>query len=92
VIVEKMAKPSGTPLLKRQVKNMTYPMLENDLMRLQQCPDFKNDSFGISRIQRVFRIGYNRAAHLVDAAIEKGILTRDSENEWLVKLTKEDNQ
>lgn len=71
---------------------MTYPMLENDLAALVQHPRFKNDLFGITRIQRVLRIGYNRAAHLVDAAIEKGILTRDSEREWLVKLTKEDNQ
>lgn len=70
---------------------MTYPMLENDLKRLQQCSEFK-DSFGISRVQRVMRIGYNRAAHLIEAAIEKGILTRDAENEWLVKLTKENQQ
>lgn len=44
------------------------------------------DSFGISRIQRMMRIGYNRSAHLVDRAIEKGILVRDPAREWLVKF------
>lgn len=71
---------------------MTYPMLENDLKRLQQCPDFKGATFGISAIQRAMKIGYNRAAQLVEAAIEKGILTRDTDSNWLVKLTKEDQQ
>lgn len=71
---------------------MTYPMLENDLKRLQQCSEFKNLTFGVSRIQRVMRIGYNRAAHLVEVAIEKGILIRDTESEWLVKLARERQQ
>lgn len=44
------------------------------------------DSFGISRIQRMMRIGYNRSAHLVDRAIESGVLVRDSKREWLVKF------
>ena len=44
------------------------------------------DSFGISRLQRMMRIGYNRSANLVDRAIESGILIRDSKREWLVKF------
>lgn len=44
------------------------------------------DSFGISRIQRMMRIGYNRAAILVDRAIESGVLVRDSKQERLVKF------
>ncbi|EOX3381149.1 DNA translocase FtsK [Vibrio cholerae] len=68
---------------------MTYPMLSSDLKALQQTPELQGVTFSISRIQRFMGIGYNRAAHLVDAALEKGILVRDNESEWLVRLVEE---
>ncbi|MGY2573173.1 DNA translocase FtsK [Vibrio sp. C8] len=67
---------------------MTYPMLNSDLETLQKTPELQGVSFSISRIQRYMRIGYNRASHLVEAAIEKGILVRDQESEWLVRLSR----
>ncbi len=69
---------------------MTYPMLKSDLKTLQETPELQGLSFSISRIQRYMGIGYNRASHLVEAAIEKGILVRDQESEWLVKLAEQE--
>ncbi|PHS09378.1 MAG: hypothetical protein COA78_12010 [Blastopirellula sp.] len=43
------------------------------------------DPFGISRIQSMMRIGYNRAHYLVARALDTGILVRDS-NQYLVKF------
>jgi DNA segregation ATPase FtsK/SpoIIIE-like protein len=64
----------------------TYPMLKSDLEQLKIHAEFKDNSFGITRIQRYLKIGYNRACQLVDAAIEQGVLVRDSDKEYLVKL------
>ncbi|EGQ9107533.1 hypothetical protein GA047_13470 [Vibrio cholerae] len=71
---------------------MSYPMLNSDLKAIQELEEFKGLTFGISRIQRVMKIGYNRAAILVEAAIEKGILVRDKDREWMVKLSEEKNE
>ncbi|WP_347361434.1 DNA translocase FtsK [Vibrio vulnificus] len=65
---------------------MSYPMLSSDLKTLKQTPEFQGRAFGISRIQRFMGIGYNRAAHLVDAAIKQGVLVRDQNSDWLVRL------
>ena len=46
-------------------------------------------TFGIIRIQRVLRIGYNRAAHLVDRSIESGILVRSDEHPYMVRFSDE---
>ncbi|MFS1981362.1 hypothetical protein BCU36_020205 [Vibrio lentus] len=46
--------------------------------------ELQGRAFGISRIQRFMGFGYNRAAHLVDAAVELGVLTRDQDSDWLV--------
>lgn len=61
-------------------------MLESDLNALKNAPEFKSKLFGISRIQRYLRVHYNRAARLVDVAIERGILVRDTEQQHLLKL------
>ncbi len=45
------------------------------------------EAFGVSAIQRVCRIGYNRAAHMVDGAIEGGLLVRCSVEPHKLKLT-----
>ena len=37
--------------------------------------NFKGN-FGISRIQRYLRIGYNRASYLAEAAVKEGVLVR----------------
>lgn len=68
---------------------MSYPMLNSDLETLKKSPELQGRAFGISRIQRYMQIGYNRAAHLVDAAIELGVLTRDQDSDWLVRLTEQ---
>ncbi|NOH71959.1 hypothetical protein F0225_11505 [Vibrio pectenicida] len=68
---------------------MSYPMLDYDLETLKNTPEFQDQSFGISRIQRFMGIGYNRASHLVDEAMEIGILVRDKECDWLVRLAKQ---
>lgn len=68
---------------------MSYPMLSSDLEILKKIPELQGRAFGISRIQRFMGIGYNRAAHLVDAAIEQGVLVRDKDSDWLVRLTKQ---
>ncbi len=65
---------------------MDYPMLESDLKKLQSQEEFQSQSFGVSRVQRYLRIGYNRASSLVNTALERGILVRDEEVEWLVRL------
>ena len=67
---------------------MSYPMLDSDLEKLKSTVELHGKSFGVSRIQRYLKIGYNRAAHLVDAAIQRGVLVRDAECDWLVKLPK----
>jgi DNA segregation ATPase FtsK/SpoIIIE-like protein len=46
-------------------------------------------AFSISRIQRFLGIGYERAARLVDAAIELGVLAREQDHDWLVRLTEQ---
>ena len=46
-------------------------------------------TFGIIRIQRVLRIGYSRAAHLVDRSIESGILVRSDEHPYMVRFSDE---
>lgn len=68
---------------------MSYPMLSSDLKALKRTPEFQGRAFGISRIQRFMGIGYNRAAHLVDAAIEQGVLVRDQDSDWLVRLAEQ---
>ncbi|OES24479.1 ftsk gamma domain protein [Alteromonas macleodii] len=45
------------------------------LTGLKTEPDFQ-ETFGISRVQRHGRIGYNRAARLVEVGVEKGLLAR----------------
>ncbi|KTG21963.1 hypothetical protein AUR67_00350 [Pseudoalteromonas sp. XI10] len=47
--------------------------------------------FGISRVQRSLRIGYNRAAHLVDLGIDLGILVRDVKEQHLVKFAEKNS-
>lgn len=44
------------------------------------------DSFGISQIQKMMRIGYNRAAHLVERAIDSNLLVKDPTHDYLVKF------
>ncbi|MDA0152195.1 hypothetical protein OH460_07775 [Vibrio sp. Makdt] len=68
---------------------MSYAMLDSDLEALKQTPELQGRAFGISRIQRFMGFGYNRAAHLVDAAVELGVLTRDQDSDWLVRLTEQ---
>jgi len=51
--------------------------------------DLLSGDFGISRIQRVLRIGYNRAAHLVDRSIESGTLVRPDGYPHMVRFNDE---
>lgn len=71
---------------------MSYPMLDSDLNALKTIPEFQGESFGVSRVQRYMRIGYSRASQLVEAAVDKGILVRDINSEWLVKLNHHANE
>lgn len=66
---------------------------EQDLEVLKGLKDSEQfvGSFGISRVQRLLRIGYNRAARLVDFGVELGILVRDIEKQHLVKFAEKNS-
>ncbi|MDA0146456.1 hypothetical protein OCT63_19705 [Vibrio sp. RW] len=65
---------------------MSCPMLERDLETLKTSPEFQDQSFGVSRIQRHIGLGYNQAQRLVDSGIEQGVLVKDEHSDWLVRL------
>lgn len=47
------------------------------LKALKETPEkFPSEPFGVSRIQRALKLGYNRASYLKDLAIERGVLKR----------------
>ena len=52
---------------------------DDELLLANINHELLSGTFGISRIQKALRIGYNRAAHLVDRSIENGILVRPDE-------------
>lgn len=61
--------------------NIDKVQLEADyeafMKALKETPEkFPDTSFGISRIQRALKLGYNRASYLQDLAIERGVLKR----------------
>jgi DNA segregation ATPase FtsK/SpoIIIE-like protein len=60
--------------------------MENELEKLKTSPDFQDQSFGVSRIQRHIGIGYTQAQRLVDSGIEQGVLVKDEHSDWLVRL------
>ncbi|MCG9576038.1 hypothetical protein L1D14_07275 [Vibrio tubiashii] len=66
---------------------MTYSMIETDLQRLKEHPEFQGKEFGVSRIQRHLGIGYNRASALVEEAKKRQVLTIGIESQHLLKLT-----
>lgn len=46
----------------------------------------KDKGNGISHVQRICRIGYNQARHMVDRGIETGVLTNDPEKDYLHRI------
>lgn len=63
-----------------------YSMLNSDLKALLEIDELKGISFGRTKVQRHLIIGYNRTCHLIDAAIEQGILIRDKECPHLFRI------
>lgn len=54
------------------------------LKALKTHNDFK-DGFGIARLQRHLKIGYNRASRLIEAGLADGVLIRCSYPSHFVK-------
>lgn len=67
---------------------MSYPMLNSDLEALKNTHEFQGKPFSITKIQRFMGIGYNRACHLVEAAIECGVLVQCQEHDGWIRLAK----
>lgn len=58
-----------------------YDADELAVIELENHHDIVTQSpFGISRIQRLLKWSYNRAAHVCDRLIEQGILIRSDES------------
>lgn len=55
----------------------------NLLKDMKKHPEFNQGPFGITRIQRHLRFGYNRSVRLQDAGIKAGILVRVQEKQYL---------
>jgi len=68
------------------MNDTSYPMQQSDLDKLIKERNNLPDFFGISRIQRLLGVGYNRAAYLVDFALEKNIIVRDTTKPYLLKI------
>lgn len=65
---------------------MSSQMQEINLEKLKTSPEFQDQSFGVSRVQRHIGLGYNQARRLVDSGIEQGVLVKDEHSDWLVRL------
>lgn len=66
-----------------------YHKKDDELLLANINHELLSGTFGISRIQRVLRIGYNQAAHLVDRAIESGILVRIDDYPHMARFSDE---
>lgn len=66
-----------------------YNNQDDEMLLANINHELLSSPFGISQIQRVLRFGYNRAAHLVDRAIENGILVRSDEHPYIVRFSDE---
>jgi len=52
--------------------------------------NLEDRGYGVSKMQRVCEIGYNMSCHTIEYGLKKGVLVRDSEKEWLHRITKQD--
>lgn len=59
------------------------------LLKLRERDDMQ-DEFGISRVQRVLRWGYNRAARAVERALHSGSLVRSEQCKYHYHFSNEE--
>ncbi len=58
------------------------------LLNLRTRDDMQDD-FGVSRVQRVLRWGYNRAARAIERALHSGALVRSEQCEYRYHFSNE---
>lgn len=55
------------------------------LIALKSHDDFQGE-FGITKLQRNLKIGYNRSSRLQELGVSQGILTRDKDRPFITKF------
>ena len=45
-----------------------------------------DESFGVTKVQLVLRVGYHTAEKIIKDGLESSTLTKDTKKPWLVKL------
>lgn len=61
---------------------------QHDLETLKQLKDKSEfqEPFGVSRLQRYLKIGYNRAARTIEAGLKDGVLVHCENTPYAVKF------
>ncbi|MCY9874020.1 hypothetical protein [Vibrio barjaei] len=64
------------------------PQDDIDVAALKEHPEFQ-DEFGVSRVQRYLRWGYNRAARACERAIASQVIVQCYPNDYQMRFNKD---